>query len=108
MSTSTRRTSEGTDPLPAILALSSALGSTKEFAGDPSRRRNFIPQVAQVHSVLDQRVGVPVALEDDALGLIVVEVHVVLERACVLGPHQISMHWAARRSNLLRLATRET
>src|SRR4029077_20304734 len=62
---------------------------TKELAGDPSGRKNCLPQVAQVRSVLDERLGVPVPLEDDALGLIVVEVNVVLERAGVLGPHDL-------------------
>jgi hypothetical protein len=37
--------------------------------------------------VLDERLGVPEPLEDDALGLIVVEVGVVLQRSDVLGPH---------------------
>jgi hypothetical protein len=39
--------------------------------------------------VLDERGGVPVPLEDDALGLIVVEVDVVLQRSGVLGPHDL-------------------
>jgi hypothetical protein len=39
--------------------------------------------------VLDERLGVPESLEDDALGLIIVEVGVVLQRACVLGPHDL-------------------
>jgi hypothetical protein len=39
--------------------------------------------------VLDERLGVPESLEDDALGLIVVEVDVVLQRAGVLGPHDL-------------------
>src|SRR5712691_6326055 len=42
-----------------------------------------------MRSVLDERLGVPVLLEDDALGLIVVEVNVVLQRACVLSPHDL-------------------
>src|SRR6266704_1889950 len=37
----------------------------------------------------DERLGVPVPLVDDALGLIVVEVNVVLQRAGVLGPHDL-------------------
>jgi hypothetical protein len=45
--------------------------------------------VANVRQVLDQRRGVPVPLDDDALGLIVVEVDVVLQRAGVLGPHDL-------------------
>ena len=39
--------------------------------------------------MLDERLGVPVPLEDDALGLIVVEVDVVLQRSGVLGPHDL-------------------
>ena len=39
--------------------------------------------------MLDERLGVPVPLVDDALGLIVVEVNVVLQRAGVLGPHDL-------------------
>jgi hypothetical protein len=39
--------------------------------------------------VLDECLGVPVPLEDDALGLIVVEVNVVLQRSGVLGPHDL-------------------
>jgi hypothetical protein len=42
-----------------------------------------------VRSVLDERLGVLVPLEDDALGLIVVEVNVVLQRSSVLGPHDL-------------------
>jgi hypothetical protein len=42
-----------------------------------------------VRSVLDERLGVPIPLEDDALGLIVVEVNVVLQRASVLRPHDL-------------------
>jgi hypothetical protein len=42
-----------------------------------------------VRSVLDERLGVPVPLVDDALGLIIVEVNVVLQRAGVFGPHDL-------------------
>src|SRR5258705_1739134 len=42
-----------------------------------------------MRSVLDERVGVPVTLVDGAFGLIVVEVNVVLQRAGVLGPHDL-------------------
>jgi hypothetical protein len=42
-----------------------------------------------VLSVLDERLRVPVALKDDALGLIVVEENVVLQRAGVHGPHEL-------------------
>jgi hypothetical protein len=37
-----------------------------------------------VRGLLDERLGVPVPLEDDALGLVVVEVDVVLQRSGVL------------------------
>ena len=42
-----------------------------------------------MRSVLDERLGVPVPLEDDALGMIVVEVNVVLQRPGVLGAHDL-------------------
>jgi hypothetical protein len=42
-----------------------------------------------VRTVLDERLGVSVPLEDDALGLIVVDVDAVLQRAGVLGPHDL-------------------
>src|SRR5207249_8915450 len=38
---------------------------------------------------LDGRRGVPVPLDDHALGLIVVEVGVELQRSAVLGPHDL-------------------
>src|SRR5207253_11243830 len=47
------------------------------------------PYVAKVETVLDYRRGIPVALEDDGLGLIVVEVDLVLQRAGVLGPRDL-------------------
>src|SRR5215217_1032375 len=62
---------------------------TEEFAGDRSRRKDCLHEVAKVRAVLDERLGVPEPLEDDALGLIVVEVSVVLQRAGVLGPHDL-------------------
>src|SRR5260370_42614283 len=42
-----------------------------------------------MRSVLDERLGVPVPLVDDAFGLIVVEVNVVLQRPGVFGPHDL-------------------
>src|SRR4051794_38731354 len=39
--------------------------------------------------MLDERLGVPVPLVDDALGLIVVEVDFVLQGSGVLGPHDL-------------------
>src|SRR5450755_2280725 len=62
---------------------------TKEFAGHPPRRKNCLPQVAQVRSMFDELLWVPVPLEDDALGQLVVEVNGVLQRAGVLGPHDL-------------------
>src|SRR5919204_3112772 len=46
-------------------------------------------QVAKVLPVLDGRRRVPVALDDHALGLVVVEVGVELERSAVLGPYDL-------------------
>src|SRR4029453_17708630 len=63
---------------------------TEELAvnhGD--RRKNRRRYVGEVRRVLDGRLGVPVPLDDDALGLIVVEVGVVLQRSGVLGPHDL-------------------
>ena len=37
--------------------------------------------------MLDERLGVPEPLEDDAFRLVVVEVGLVLQRSGVLGPH---------------------
>src|SRR4029453_5851767 len=63
---------------------------TEELAvnhGD--RRKNRRRYVGEVRRVLDGRLGVPVPLDDDAFGLIVVEVGVVLQRSGVLGPHDL-------------------
>src|SRR6266508_4105811 len=43
--------------------------------------------VGEVRCVLHGRLGIPVPLDDDALGLVLVEVGVVLQRSGVLGPH---------------------
>src|SRR6266571_1348035 len=40
-------------------------------------------------AVLHDRLGVPVSLVDDALGLIFVEVDLILQRPGVLGPHDV-------------------
>jgi transposase InsO family protein len=61
---------------------------TEECAGDGARRSDCLRYVAKVRSVLDERLGVPVPLVDDA-PLIVVEVNVVLQRAGVFGPHDL-------------------
>ena len=53
------------------------------------RRKDRPKQIAEVRGVLDGRLGVPVPLDDDALGLVVVEVGVVLQRSGVLGPHNL-------------------
>src|SRR6202042_3073738 len=60
--------------------LRSELGArlTKELTGDQSRRKDCGPEFAKVRGVLDERIGVPVSLEDEALGLIVAEVDLVL------------------------------
>src|SRR5687767_15713179 len=39
--------------------------------------------------MLDRRLGVPVPLDEHALGLIAIEVEVVLERSGVLRPHDL-------------------
>ena len=57
---------------------------------DGDRGKDCPEEVAKVRSMLDGRLGVPVPLQDDALGLIFIEVGVVLQRAGVLRP-QISM-----------------
>ena len=41
---------------------------TEEFAGDRARRNVRLHEVADVRTVLDERLGVPVPLKDDALG----------------------------------------
>jgi hypothetical protein len=41
---------------------------TKEFAGDRSRRKDRLHQIAKVRGVLDERLGVFVPLEDHAPG----------------------------------------
>jgi hypothetical protein len=89
----------------AIGHLRSELGArlTEEFAGVRSRRKDCFHQVAEVRGVLDERLGVPVPLVDDALGLIVVEVDVVLQRSGVLDPHDV--HTLSGQSlELLKLA----
>ncbi len=42
-----------------------------------------------MRAVLDDRLGVPVSLVDDALGLIFVEVDLILQRSGVFGPHDV-------------------
>src|SRR5438132_4385078 len=62
----------------------------EEFAMyDGDRGKDCPEEVAKVRSMLDGRLGVPVPLKDDALGLIVIEVDVVLQRAGVLSPHDL-------------------
>ena len=56
---------------------------------DGDRGKDCPEEVAKVRSMLDGRLGVPVPLKDDALGLIVIEVDVVLQRAGVLSPHDL-------------------
>jgi hypothetical protein len=64
-------------------------------------------KVAKVLSVLDEPLGVPVPLKDYALGQIVVEVDVVLQRACVPSPHDLH-GLSGQTLELLELAPRET
>src|SRR5262249_3552269 len=45
--------------------------------------------LAEVRRVLDERLGISEPLNDDALGLVVVEEDVVLQRPGVLGPHDL-------------------
>ena len=61
----------------AVSQRRSELGArlTEEFAGDQSRRKDCLPEFAKIRGVLGERLGVPVPLEDDALGLIVPEVN---------------------------------
>src|SRR5262249_42564775 len=56
---------------------------------DQSRRKDCRPEFAKVRGVLEERLRVPVPLEDDALGLIVAEVDLVLQRPGVLGPYDL-------------------
>jgi hypothetical protein len=49
-----------------------------------SGRGNCLPEFAEVRGVFDDRVGISVSLQDDALRLIVVEVHLVLQGSRVL------------------------
>jgi hypothetical protein len=57
----------------------------EEFAMyDGYRGKDCPEEVAKVRSMLDGRLGVPVPLQDDALGLIFIEVDVVLQRAVSL------------------------
>jgi len=44
---------------------------------------------AKVHTVLDQRRGVPISLEDNCLRLIVVQVDLVLQGPSVPGPRNL-------------------
>src|SRR6266487_5404559 len=53
------------------------------------RCKDGFGQVAKVLPVLDGRRGVPVPLDDHALGLVVVEVGLELQRSAVLGPHDL-------------------
>ena len=61
----------------------------EEVAADIGRRHDGVHQGGHVLAVQDQRVGVAEPLEDDGLGLVVVEVGVVLQRADILGTHNL-------------------
>ena len=62
---------------------------TEEFAGDGARSQDRLHEIPEVRGVLHERLGVLVPLEDDALGLVVIEVDLVLQRSGVLGPHDL-------------------
>ena len=53
------------------------------------RRKDRRREVAKVRRVLDERLGVPIPLDDDALGLVVSEVDVVLQRSGVAVPDDL-------------------
>src|SRR5205814_9571977 len=58
-------------------------------ARDGSGGQDRLHQMAVVGKVLDRGVGIAVALEHDRRALILVEEDFVLERAAVLGPHDL-------------------
>lgn len=59
---------------------------TEELAFNGACRNDCLHEVgADVRTVLDERLGVPVPFEDDALRLVVVEVDALLQRASVSG-----------------------
>ena len=53
------------------------------------RLEDGVEQLANVLEVLEERLGVPVPLDDRALGLVVIQVDVVLQRSAVLRPHSL-------------------
>src|SRR5262245_29230200 len=61
----------------------------EELAADGARRHDGFHQGGHVLAVQDQRVGVTEPFEDDRLGLVVVEVRVVLQRADIFGTHDL-------------------
>src|SRR6202048_792760 len=64
--------------------------TAKSASGRPDPvARIASPYVAKMRGMLDERLGVPVALGDHGLGLVVVEVDVVLQRSRVLGPQDL-------------------
>ncbi len=56
---------------------------------DITRGDDRLHEVREMLTMLDEGLGIAVPLEDDALRLIVVEVGLVLQRAGVLGPHDL-------------------
>src|SRR5467141_3484264 len=78
---------EETDPAADQLRPDVVARLTKQLAGHQSR--DCPPQVAKVPGVLDQRLRVPVPLEDDAIRLVLVEVDLVLQGSGVLAPHDL-------------------
>src|SRR5438105_4706930 len=62
---------------------------SQHFARDGGGGHDRLHQMADVRKVLERGVGVAVALEHHCLALILVEEDFVLERAPVLGPHDL-------------------
>src|SRR4029078_1481447 len=62
---------------------------SQHFARDRSGGQERLHQMADVGKVLDRRVGVAVTLKYDRLALVRVEEDFVLQRAAILGPHDL-------------------
>src|SRR5262249_55250357 len=76
---------------------------TEELCRYRSCGEHCLQELAEVGVVLDQRLRVPEPLEEDALGLIVAEVDLVLQRSGVLGADDL--HALCRQAlELLELA----
>lgn len=62
---------------------------SEEFSGYRPRGEDRLSDAAKVRPVLGEGVKVLLTLEDDALGLIFVEISLVLQRPGVLGSHDV-------------------